>query len=222
MKKIITAIALSVCVSAYAEKIKIRESKEDIGGGNHNALVVTLYGINPSDAEDSFKNFMKQYDGKRSNKDGGLFIDDATIKQISGSHTIDVYAKAFGQKGDAEIIFVIAFDIAGQFLSSSENATQFKTAEKITKEFAVKITKETIEAEFKKSQRVQRNLEGDQQDLEKDNKELHDDIERYKEKIKKAEADLVINKANQDKKKAEIEAQKKVVADVETKLKAIE
>ncbi len=222
MKSLITLIAISVCISAYAEKIKVRESKEDIGGGNNNALVITLYGINPSDAEDSFRDFMKQYDGKRSGKDGGVFIDNATIKQISGSNTIDVYGKALGKKGDPEILFVVAFDLDGAFLSSSENVSQFKTAEKITREFAVKVTKDAISGELKTAQKVQRNLENNQKDLEKDNQDLHNDIEKYKEKIKKAEADLVINQTNQTTKKLQIETQKKLVTDIETKLKAVE
>jgi hypothetical protein len=222
MKKIITIIALSICVSAYAEKIKIRESKENIGGGNNNALVVTLYGVDPSDAEDSFKDFMKKYDGKRSGKDGGIFIDNADIKEMSGNSTIDIYAKALGKKGDNEITFIVAFDLGGAFLNSSQHSSQFKTAEKITKEFAIKTVKAAIEAELKAAQKTQRNLEGDQQDLEKDNKELHDDIEKYKARIKEAEDNLVTNNASQDKKKTEIEAQKKVVSAVEAKLKGIE
>lgn len=215
-------MALSVCVSAYAEKIKIRESRENIGGGTNNALVITLYGVSPSDAEDAFKDFMKQYDGKRSNKDGGIFIDNAIIKEISGNNTIDVYGKAIGKKGDKEITFIIAFDLGGAFLSSTQHSAEFKEAEKLTKQFAIKTTKDAIEAELKAAQKTQKNLEGEQKDLEKDNKDLLDDIDKYNAKIKKAEADLVTNKADQDKKKAEIEAQKKVVTDIGTRLKTVE
>lgn len=223
MKKLVTLVlALSLGTAMFAQKIKVKETKETIGGGSNNALTVTLYGVNPSDAEESFRSFMKQYDGKRSSKDGGIFIDNATIKDISGNNTIDVYGIAQGKKGDAEITFVIAFDLGGAFLNSGEHKDQYKVAEKIVKEFAVKATKEAIEAQLKEAEKAQSKLEDDQKSLEKDKKGLEKDIEEYKNKITKAEQDIVKNKAEQDKKKAEIEAQKKVVGTINDKLKAVE
>lgn len=223
MKRILTlALAVSMGTALFAQKIKVKESKETIGGGSNNALVVTLYGISPSDAEESFRSFMKQYDGKRSSKDGGIFIDNASIKEISGNNTIDIYGVAQGKKGDAEITFVVAFDLGGAFLNSSEHKDQYKIAEKIVKEFAVKATKEAIETELKAAQKAQEKLEDDQKSLEKDKKGLEKDIEDYKSKITKAEQDIVKNKSDQDKKKSEIEAQKKVVSTINDKLKAVE
>ena len=221
MKKLFTLVlAVSIGTTAIAQKIKVSEGSENIGGGSHNALVVTLYGVNPSDAEDSFRSFMKTYDGKRSSKDGGIFIDNATIKEM-GNNTVDVYGKAKGSKGDKEIQFVVAFDLGGAFLSSGEHKDQFKVAEKIAKEFAVKATKDAIEAELKAAEKIQGTLEDDQKSLEKKKKNLDEDIVDYKDKIKKAEDDLVKNKADQDKKKTELEAQKKVVEGINTKLKAV-
>jgi hypothetical protein len=222
MKKITTLGLVALCsISAFAQKIKVKESNENIGGGSHPALVVTLYGVSPSSAEESFRSFMKTYDGKRSSKDGGIFIDNASIKDIS-ANTIDVYGKAQGSKDDKEITFIVAFDLGGAFLNSGDHKSSMNSAEKIVKDFAIKATKDAIEEELKEAKKVQSKLEDDQKDLEKDNKNLHDDIEKYKEKIKKAEEDLVKNKSDQDKKKAEIEAQKKVVGTVDTKLKAVE
>jgi hypothetical protein len=222
MKKIFTlAVALACGISAYAQKIKVKESSENIGGGNHNALSVTLYEINPSDAEDAFRSYMKKYDGKRSSKDGAIFVDHATIKEM-GNNTIDIYGKAQGKKGDPEITFVVAFDLGGAFLNSGEHKSQYKVAETMVKEFAVKATKDAIEEKLKSAQKIQTGFEDDQKSLEKDNKKLNDDIADYKAKISKAESDITKNKADQDKKKAEIEAQKKVVTDIDKKLKAVE
>ncbi|MCW3071973.1 MAG: laminin subunit beta [Bacteroidetes bacterium] len=222
MKKIVTlAIALSMGITAIAQKIKIKESNENIGGGNHNALTVTLYEISPSDAEDAFRSFMKKYDGKRSSKDGAIFVDHATIKDM-GNNTIDIYGKAQGKKGDAEITFVIAFDLGGAFLNSGDHKEQYKIAENIVKEFAVKATKDAIEEKLKAAQKIQSNFEDEQKSLEKENKNLNDDIADYKAKITKAEQDIAKNKTDQDKKKAEIEAQKKVVGEIDKKLKAVE
>jgi hypothetical protein len=222
MKKIITlALTVTMGLSAVAQKIKVKESTETIGGGSHNALSVTLYGINPSDAEDAFKSFMKTYNGKRTTKNDAVFIDHALIKDM-GNNTIDIYGKAQGKKGDAEITFVVAFDLGGAFLNSNEHKDQYKIAEKIVKDFAVKATKDAIEEKLKEAQKMQSGLEDDQKSLEKENKNLNGDIEDYKAKIKKAEDDIAKNKANQDKKKAEIETQKKVVEEIDKKLKSVE
>ncbi len=222
MKFFLTLVFISlVTVSVSAQKIKVKQSNENIGGGSNNALVVTLYEINPSDAEDSFRSFMKKYDGKRSSKDGAIFVDHATIKDM-GNNTIDVYGKAQGKKGDPEIVFVVAFDLGGAFLNSSDHKSQYDVAEKMVKDFAIKTTKDAIEEKLKAAQKIQSNFEDDQKSLEKDNKNLNEDIEDYKKKIKKAEDDIVKNKSDQDKKKSEIEAQKKVVAEIDKKLKSVE
>jgi esterase/lipase len=222
MKRIYTfALALLVGFSASAQKIKVSESTEHIAGASHNALAVTLYGVSLSDAEDAFRSFMKTYDGKRSSKNGEIFIDHATIKEM-GNNTIDVYGKAIGKKGDAEIKFIVAFDLGGAYCSSEQNKDQYKAAEKIVKDFALKTTKDAIAEKLKAEQKVESKLEDDQKDLEKENKNLNDDIQNYTAKIKKAEDDIAKNKIDQEKKKAAIEAQKKVVADIDKKMKAVE
>lgn len=214
-------IAMLIGATAFSQKIKVKEGSENIGGGSHNALSVVLYGVSPSAAEDSFRSFMKGYDGKRSSKDGGIFIDNASIKDIS-DNTIDIYGKAQGKKDDKEITFVVAIDMGGVFMNSGDHKSATNAAERIVKEFAIKATKDAIEEEMKEQKKIQGKLEDDQKDLEKDNKNLLEDIEKYKEKIKKAESDIVTNKSDQEKKKAAIEAQKKVVGAVETKLKAVD
>ncbi|CAN5328082.1 hypothetical protein BH10BAC1_BH10BAC1_03650 [soil metagenome] len=222
MKKILTlAIAVTLSLTVSAQKIKVKQSSENIGGGSHNALTVTLYGINPSDAEDAFRSFMKKYDGKRSSKDGAIFVDHATIKDM-GNNTIDIYGKALGKKGDPEITFVVAFDLGGAFLNSGDHKSQYDVAEKIVKEFAVKATKDAIESKLKDAQKVKEKFEDEQKSLEKDNKNYNEDIEDAKKKIKKAEDDIAKNKTEQEKKKAEIEAQKKVVSEIEKQLKSVE
>ncbi|OFY83442.1 MAG: hypothetical protein A3F72_20580 [Bacteroidetes bacterium RIFCSPLOWO2_12_FULL_35_15] len=222
MKKLfVLAFAIAITFSVSAQKIKVKEANENIGGGSHNSITVTLYDISPSDAVDAFRSFIKKYDGKRSSLDGGVFSDNATIKDM-GNNTIDIYGKAQGKKGDPEITFVIAFDLGGAFLNSSDHKEQYKTAEKIAKEFAINTCKEIVEQKLKDAQRKQSGFEDEQKDLEKENRSLTSDIEDYKAKIKKAEDNIVTNKSNQEKKKAEIETQKKAVSEVETKLKSIE
>ena len=138
MKKIIVlSITFFITYSITAQKIKIKEGSENIGGANHNSLSVTLYGVKPSDAEEAFRSYMKKYDGKRSSKDGEVFIDHALVKDM-GNNTIDIYGKAIGKEGDKEIIFVVAFNLGGAYLNSNDHKDQYKVAEQIVKDFAIK------------------------------------------------------------------------------------
>jgi len=220
-KHFILTIAVAISFSVSAQKIKVKESNEKIAGGSHNALVVNLYDISPSDADDAFRSYMKTYGGKRSSQDGGVFVDNATIKDM-GNNTVDIYGKAQGKKGDKEITYIIAFDLGGAFLNSSDHKDQYKVAEKIVKDFAVSTCKDIVEQELKVANKKESSLESNQKDLEKENRNLNSDIEDYKSKIKKAESNIATNKSDQEKKKSEIEVQKKVVSDVEIKLKSIE
>ena len=83
MKKISTLILALITFTAFAEKVKISESRENIGGGNNNCLVVTLYEVSVEDAMKEFKSIMKDYDAKVSTKNDELFGDKALIKKIS-------------------------------------------------------------------------------------------------------------------------------------------
>lgn len=221
MKKLTTlSFALLIGIFTFAEKLKVQEKNEKIGGGNNNALVITIYEVSPDDIESKFKSVMKDYNAKVSSKDDGLFGDNAVIKEM-GNNTVDIYARVEKVK-DGESKLIVAFDLGGAFLNSSEHKDKYKIAEKIVYEFAIKITKDAISAVAKAEQKKLDNMNDDQKDLEKKSANLNDDIKEYEEKIKKAKEDLEKNKGEQEKKKTEIEAQKKVVDDVNKKLNAVE
>ena len=224
MKKlqVFSIIFLANVITIFAQKIKVSESKEDVGGGLHNCIVATIYQMSPLEAENYFRSYMKRYNGTRSIKDGGIFIDNAETKEINGNGTVDVYGKAVGKREDGEIKFLVAFDLGVTFLNSTEHKEQYKAAENLVREFAVKATKKSMENVLKDEQKKYKKLEKAQEELVKNNKKLHDDIEQYKAKIKKAEDDIVLNNADQEKKKTEIQAQKKVVEAAEAKLKMVE
>ena len=141
MKKLfLLVLTMSITMSLIVPQIKVKESKEKIGGGKHNALVVTLYRVNTSDAEAVFKSFMQKYEGKNSSKDGEIVIRQATIKEMS-DNTINIYGKAKGKNGDTEIKFCVAFDLGVSYLNSSDHKAQYKIAKEIVIDFAKKATK---------------------------------------------------------------------------------
>ena len=144
-KWIIIFIALSLSLQLKAQKTKVEEKRENIGGGVNNALVVTIFSADVSEAEKEWKKMMKSAKAKVSGRKE-IFADDANLPYIS-DNTIDVYA-VFDQKKD-DVYMVVAFDLGGSFLNSSDHKTQYKAAEKMIYDFAVDIAKQCIENNLK-------------------------------------------------------------------------
>ncbi|MBI4929408.1 MAG: hypothetical protein HY841_01505 [Bacteroidetes bacterium] len=226
---VIAVLFIGVITAASAQKVKIKvdESNEHIGGNKNPALVVSIYDATPDEVANKWKSLMKDYKGKMSTNDG-VFADNAVIQSINGNNTIDVYAKTEKVK-DGETKLIVAFDLGGAFLSSSNNNEKLKEAKKIVNDFAIKTTKDAITGQRKAAEKVLGSIEDDQHSLEKKQEKLNSNIEDYKAKIedynkriKEAQDDLAKNKTDQEKKKGEVDAQKKIVDAVTAKENAVE
>lgn len=227
MKHIITLSLLFISFSSFAQKIKVTESTERIGGNKNSAFVVSIYDATPSEVETKWKSLMKDYKGKVSIKDE-VFADNAVIPSLNGNNTIDVYAKA-EKVNEGETKLIVAFDLGGAFLSSSSSSDKLKEAKQIVHDFAVKTTKEAIAGQRKMAEKLFGNLQDDQHDLEKQQRKLNSNIEDYKAKIedynqriKEAQDNIAKNKTDQEKKKQEIDIQKKAVDAVVAKENTVE
>lgn len=215
MKKIILAsIVIAFSFNLNAQEIKVKEGKEKIAEGTNNALSVIIYEADESLVEKAWKDLMKGYNAKVSNK-SEIFADNASIPDIS-ENTVDVYA--YTKKDDDGVKLIVAFDLGGAFVSSSTHASAYKAAEKIVNNFAIDVCKKAIQKKIDAAVEVQKDLEEDMASLKKKNEKLHKDIEDYKKKISEAEEDIVDNERAQESKTKEIEDQTKVVKDVQDKL----
>lgn len=220
MKKIVTVLCLVMFfTSLFAQKkIKVSESSENIGNGQHNALIVNIYEADESSVLKEWKKLMKGYKAKVSSKKE-VFADDASIKSMS-DNTMDVYARVEKSK-DGDVKLIVAFDLGGAFLSSSKHPDKFKEAKKIVYNFAIKATKNAIQGQLKEAEKIFGKLEKEQEQLIKENGNFHKDIEDYKKRITQAEDDIKANEKEQEEKKIEIENQKKEVERIAEKEKAV-
>lgn len=206
MRNLFFILAFLAANFSFAQySTKVRESKEDIGGGNNKCLTVSIYETNTDDVEKAWEKLMKSYDAKVSSKKE-IFADNALIKDLT-NNTVDVYAKCV-KKSDNEIQFIVAVDLGGAFLNSSEHSSQFKTMEKIVRDFAKKATLDGLEDKVKEQQKVFDKGAKEMEGLVKDKEKLEKDIENYKEKIKKAEEDIKQNQNEQSAKQKEVDNEK--------------
>ena len=219
MKKLTLSI-LSICfaLSISAQKTKVDEKRENIGDGVNNALVVTIYSADIDDAAKEWKKKMKKAKAKISGKNE-IFADNADLPYIS-DNLIDVYAK-FDQKGE-DVYMIVAYDLGGAFLNSSDHKTQYKAAEKMIYDFAVEISKLCIGNNLEDAEKELKNMNKDLDRLKSDNEGLHKDIQRYEEQIEKAKKEVEDNVKDQENKVKEIEEQQKIVSEIEEKLKKVD
>jgi hypothetical protein len=220
MKKGFIVILALLSFQAFAQKkIKVEEDKMNIGGGKNPCLVVTIYEATDDDINSGWKSIMKGYSGKISTKDGGHLADNVVIKDLS-NNTCDVYYKV-DKVNDHEFKLIVSVNLGGAFMNPSDHASQNNYFKKLMLDFAQKTTNDAIADQLKDAQKALSKLQSAQTSLEKEQDGLKRDIENYKGKIKSAEDDIATNTTEQNKKKAEIEAQKKTLDAITKKKEAV-
>lgn len=211
MKKIITCICFFT-LSVSAQKISVSETTEKFSTGSQNAVTTTIMEAKLDDVISEWKKVLKDFKHEKVKEDNNEVFGDNILIKDWGTNTADFYTKFEENKKDKTIKMSTAVDLGGMYMKGGEHADKVKFVEKITKEFAIKMTKEPIEERLKDAEKEVAKQEDKLKDLEKDNKNLHDDIKNYNEKITKAEKELVGKEAEIKKKEAEVNVQKKVVS----------
>lgn len=210
-KTILTLASFTIIAIANAQTIEVKEGSEKFSTGSQNALTTTILENSKDDVESEWKSFLKDFKHEKVKSDKGeMFADNVVIKEWS-NNTVDIYTTFEEDKKTKTVKMHVAFDLGGAYLKSSEQKDKYAYAEKMIKEFAIKMTKKPLLEKVKDAEKLVSKAEDDQKGLEKDNKSLKSDIDSYKEKIKKAEDDIKKNEENQVKKKVEIETNKKAV-----------
>ncbi|MDZ4664809.1 MAG: hypothetical protein SGJ15_08040 [Bacteroidota bacterium] len=212
MKKIITSICFLTALNINAQKISVSESTEKFSTGSKNAVTTTIMEAKLDDVISEWKKVLKDFKHDKVKEDNNeVFGDNLLIKDL-GVNTVDFYTKFEENKKDKTIKMSTAVDLGGMYLKGGEHSDKIKFVEKITKEFAIKMTKEPIEQRLKDAEKDVAKQEDKLKDLEKDNKNFHDDIKTYNEKIAKAEKESVGKEGDVKKKEGEVAVQKKVVS----------
>lgn len=219
MKKsllIITALAVSL-VSFGQKKIDVSESSESFSTGNHNALVVMVYGADKKDVYKAWAKQLKDMKGNVKTKDE-IFADDCRIKKMS-DNTFDVYSKI--EETEEGIRVVAGFDLGGAYMSSNEHKEFFPFIKEVMYDFAVAETKAAIGKIVKEEEGKLEDLQGEQSDMEKEIEKLKKAIEDYKKQIEESEKDIEETKKEIETKKEEIKTQETVVKEIQEKQNAV-
>jgi hypothetical protein len=197
-------------------QVVVSEGSKSMVEGTYNAYTVILENVNQNDAEDGWKDFMKDFKAKvkKDKKSKIHFSDNVQMPSIS-SNPVDVYASIEGEKGRSTTVNVW-FDTGSGYVNSIDMSAQSMTANGIVSEYGTKVMRKHAESNQKDEEDRLKDLNKDAKKLDDKNKDLREDIAKAKANILKWEKELEQNEDDIKKKAKAIESQEDVVKEAVT------
>jgi hypothetical protein len=215
MKRIFLFLVASLTMYSLTSG-QAREVTLQMSMGNQSGITIAIPEAESRDIEKIWKKYTKDY-GKliKVKKTDELVIQNASIPSILPNMPLDMYSviEDYG--------ITVFIDLKPGFINSTDHPDAFNNAKSFMQNFANEVQRELITAELEKEQDELKKLNRKINDLVKDNKSYHKDIEDARERIKKAEANIINNEKDQELTKAQIITQSKTVANIQGKLNNI-
>jgi hypothetical protein len=215
----ITSLFLMLLVSYQLlnAQDRVKSLDKTMSLGSKPSHYVEIDGYDQKNTEKAWEEFIKPYGKVKENKKAKeFFLNKVSIPAINGVTPLDIYAKIEGTKTQSTAYIWV--DLGGGFANSKDNLSQVNGIKTFMNDFYIFAKKRAIAEELKAEENKQKDLEKDLSKLESKNSNLLKDIETFKERIKKAENEIVQNLGEQDNKKVEIKRQQKVVESTVEKL----
>ena len=206
-------IGIVTCLTLKAQTIiSIAEVSHNSSKGTENAFVVMVPQYKATDLKKEWENYLKdngKVDIKENN--GEISALNAKIDKVS-MESINHYA-LFDETIDGPKL-VAFFAINDTFISTANNPVVAGSIGKFMMDFAKSAYIKVVQEELKTEQEKLKSLNDELSGLEKKENECHQNIVDYQNKIEKADNNIVINKAEQDKKQKEVELQQQKMTNV--------
>ncbi len=214
--------ALSVLLFSFAfgfaqEKIEVTEENHSFSVGEQHAYVTKLLGVEMKDVKTAWKKKLKSMKAKVSTDDGEMFGDNAVIKSFPDNNPVDIYT-IFEDEEDGVRMYSCV-NLGGAYLSDAQ-AEKSKLFRDLIYDFALTNVQKGIMKQLKAAKNLLKKQQSAQKKLVSKKESLENKIKKYQEKIEDAKKDIEENVKAQAKKAEEIEAQQKVVDEIQAKLDA--
>lgn len=217
MKTLFTLVASIIGFISFSQ-IEVQEKTVNVNG-SHNGIAIKIPYGDAKMIDKELKDELKSWKGKFSSEKGYYFADDCKLKSM-GDNTFDVYAKV-EENTEVGATVLVAVDLGGAYMSSSEHGAQYKIIEKKLYDFGVSAAKNVIDEEVKTEEKVLEEKEKELEDLQKEKEKKEKEIEDYKKKIEENEEAIKENEKQQADKESDIETQKTKLQGVKDKKDAV-
>jgi len=212
----IRQIFLFVLLSGFTYNINAQFKYQALtmSEGVHEAVLFNINQVDSRTVEKLWDDFINEFGGKtrRKRREGEYQTEGASIVQLTGTKPVNVFFKAedFGDNSRASVWF----KTDGAFLEFSSNPGIQKQAEAFLADFKHSIKLHLADEQMEQEEKKLMDLERELGKLERMKERYEKEIERAKETIADNEQNLEENKALQEAKVTEIEAQKLIVEKV--------
>lgn len=176
---------------------QVYEGEHDFIDGSSNALTVDLPEIKSRTAEKIWKDYIDKFGGKtKKNRDmKGYMTERTEIYPIGGLQKMNVYARV--EEDHDRVTLTAWFETPKGMLRSDTDSKAYTAAVQFLQDYALQVKIAQVEEDLADEEKVLKDFIRDMDRLKKDNDGYHKDIEDAKDKIKKAENNIVDNEKEQ-------------------------
>lgn len=219
---VITFLVFSIYTLGFGQNVpvvEIEEVERAMSQGNNPGIQASIPEGTEKVAKDVWMKISRNYKAKTkfNKKTLEIFADNARIEAIS-ANTVDIYTTIAEFKAEDRVAVTFWFDMGGNYLNRSDNPERIEEGLNIVRNYAKQVSVAMAEIELKNETGILKDLEGDLKSLEKQNARYQNRIEDAEKLILEMKGNIERNIADQKSKNTEIENQKSVVNEVQTKL----
>ncbi|GIV34031.1 MAG: hypothetical protein KatS3mg031_1566 [Chitinophagales bacterium] len=219
--------------TSVPEPIQVEDIVKTISRGNQPGLKVLLYQTEKKDAESQWDALLrKKAKAKTENAQNEIIARGITLKEVS-NRPLNIYA-VFNPYADYVEMYVF-FETDSVFLTKTVNETEYLSARKFVRDFAVQTYREAVSDQIKTEEKNLSSLEKELKKLQKENDCLHEQINKEKRNVDNNNEKISMLKLDQQRVRQLIQTQKteldqlrdastseEVIKAEEKKLKALE
>jgi hypothetical protein len=149
MKNIISLTILLFTLSAFSQKIVVKDVKHNFQSGQKFALSGNIHSDDKKDITKVFQKKAKNEKGTSIEKKGELFIDNAIISEVSANKTDVFLAIDKHKNGTANLM--VCFEVNNEYLIPKSK--EYKKAVHFMENLSREISLVVLEKEFEKEEK---------------------------------------------------------------------
>ncbi len=171
-------------VQVIAQKTPVvKEENSTYSKTSANSLVIVIPEATIKSVEKEWKALLKVYGGKAKGSKGKITAENVVISTM-GQNPLSILSKINSVSDGVELS--VAFNDNGNFISSSQDRSQYTAAENLLYNFALRVAKQGVGEKSSLVKKEYDNLEKQQKKMEEKQKRLQSNIEKWERNIKDA------------------------------------